>query len=548
MGFVAEKRIKKLILEWPSTSPFSVQIVDYKRGWFTSTMKFAVTLKTATANQPLNFEINEVVVHGPFIIDLPQHFIGIGQAYAAGEITVPADQQAFFKQYVEQTDLLKNSIFLELFGSVAVGFDIPELNITDPATPGMRMTLEGLSTRATVSSGVTHISSHSSVQEISWQHADNMITLENLSGKSNLKKTSQGLWLGDIHLGVDSLVVNQAKKILFSLSKAEYKSSSEEKDGLVSGKNYFSLDKLTINGVTYGPAKLGINIANVNAAPLAQLKKLSQSMQAQNNMVVVQQGDIRKQKLIFKIIARGMQLSVMPLSVQTPNGDITGQLNISMPNLLEETDGKPIKNPRITIPDILGGIKADVQLSVPKVIAEDGLQSSILHNMQALSHALSSDANNAQALVTAAQQRAVAQLQGWVAAGLLLEKGDNYEFAATFDQDKFMINGKSVFNPALGAASAAMAASGGAMPAAAPTVIAPVPASTTVTVSPAPANTTVTVTPATTVTPVAESAPATSMPASTPAANMPTVPAPTAAPAPVPLPGSVPAPAAAAAQ
>lgn len=483
MGVIAEKRIKKLISNWPAGSPFSAQVVDYKRGWFTSSMKLVVALKTALHNQPLNIQINESVVHGPLILDFSNHFVGFGQAYATGELTVPADQQAFFKQYIDQTNLLKNSIFLALFGDVEVGFDIPELSVTDPATPDMRLTLEGLATRATVSPSVSHIMSHSAIQEINWQHADRMITLENISGNSNLKRTEQGLWLGDIKLSLDSLVVNAAKQTIFSISKAEYASSSKESDGLVSGKNDFNFDKLVIKDVSYGPAKLGVNITNINAAPLAQLKRLTQSMQTQSNVAVVQQGDMRKQKLIFKIISRGMQLTVSPLTMETPNGQIAGQLSIVMPNLLDDADGREVKNPHITIPALLGGIKADIKLTVPKVIALNNLQNSILSNMQALSNALASDPSNNQALQTAAQQRAAAQLQGWVAAGLITVNGDNYEFSANLEQGKFLINGKSVFNPALAAGASMMAAPvnaavSPAVPAApaAPSVVAPVPA------------------------------------------------------------------------
>jgi uncharacterized protein YdgA (DUF945 family) len=465
MGIIAQKRIKDLAQNWPANSPFSIKVLSYDRGWFSSTMQLDVTVTNPAHNPPVHVFVNESIVHGPVIISLSSRFIGIGQAYAHGEFVVPEDQQALFKQYIDQTNLVTNCLFLHLFGSVTVKLNVPEMTITNPADPQTKVIIEGLSTVAKISPRAAHISSQSVMQSLTWQDAASTMIIDNLHGHSNLSKTVEGLWLGDINLDLDGLAYNSGSKTLFSLKNAEYKSTSKEKDGLVSGNNHLSFESLTLQGSTYGPAEVAVNVQNVNAEPLAQLKRLAKVMQQQDGSGLAAQYTKRTERLVLKTIARGMQLTVNPISMQTPNGEITGQLNISMPNLLDDASGKTIKHPHVTIGQLIGGAQGSLQFSVPKVIVLNSLQNTILDNMKAMSQMLGNDASKDASLTAAAQQRASAQLQGWVAAGLLIENGTNYQFNAAYQQGKLLVNGKPIFNPAFGAPAMPMPTMGGPAPA-----------------------------------------------------------------------------------
>lgn len=454
MGLIAEKRIKTLTATWPTNSPFLVKILSYQRGWFTSNMQLDVTLTGANHNPPIHVYLNEKIQHGPVLFNKTNHFFGIGQAYATGDVVVPVDQQALFKQYLDQTTLFNNTLFLHLFGGTSIGLNAPELAILDPQSPNNRITIEGLSIMAKLSPGMSHIKSHSSLQSLNWQDSSSNVMVSNIAGHSDLSKTAQGLWLGDMNISVAAADFNQGGKVLGSIKNAQYASSSKEKDGLINGTNHISLDSLMLRDVSYGPAEVSLNLQNVNAEPLAQLKRLTRAMQMQGSPVMQQAMAPHMQKLIFKIISRGMQLTINPISVQTPNGEISGQINLSMPNLLQTPEGKMIPHPQISITTLIGGAQGSLQFTVPKAILLTSLQNSILSNMQAMTQMLSMDSANSKALLAAAQQRAAAQLQGWVAAGILIESAGNYQFSAAYQQGKLLVNGKPLFNPAFGAAAA----------------------------------------------------------------------------------------------
>ncbi|MFN7096701.1 MAG: DUF945 family protein [Gammaproteobacteria bacterium] len=475
MGIIAEKRIKDLAQSWPTNSPFTMKILSYKRGWFTSNMQLDLALVKGTST-PTHLQVNEVVVHGPVMVSFANHFFGIGQAYAHGEVVVPDDEQATAKQYLDQTNLMTNCLFLHLFGAVTVKLNMPELTVVNPANQNMRVVIEGVSTSAKVSSHFSHISSHSMLQSVTWQDAASTMTLNNLSGHSDVDKTKEGLWLGDVGLSLESATLMGGKTTIFSLKNAQYAHSSKEKDGLVSANNHVNVESVTIGGVAYGPAELVLNVQNVNAEPLAELKRLIKVMK-QQGMGVVNQPTRRTEKVVLKMIARGMQLTINPLSVQTPNGELTGQLNLSMPNLMDDASGKPIKHPHLTIGQMIQGAQGSLQISVPKVLLLNSLQATILNNMKAMSQMLGNTAADAQSLATAAQQRASAQLQGWVAAGLLIDTGTNYQFNAAYQQGKLLVNGKPIFNPAFNQGPAVMPMGGVApMPAASAPASAPMPA------------------------------------------------------------------------
>lgn len=455
MGIIAEKRIKTLTENWPTNTPFTVKVLSYDRGWFTSNIQLDVTLTSVPHTPPIHVQVNEVVTHGPVIISFSNRFFGIGQAFAHGELVVPEDQQALFKQYLDQTTLMTNCLFLHLFGSFTVKLNVPEITISNPTDPSTHVIIEGLSTTAKISPKAAHISSSSMMQTLTWEDAASTMTVEDLSGHSDLNRTQEGLWLGDMNLSLESMIFNAGNKTVLSMKNAQYTSSSQEKKGLVSGNTHVSFDNLTMHDVSYGPAEISLNVQNINAEPLAQLKRLAKVMQ-QQGVNVVGQASKRTEKLILKTIARGMQLTLNPISVQTPNGEVTGQVNISMPNLIDDANGISIKHPHITVGQLISGAEGSLQFTVPKVLVLNNLQETILANMQSMSQMLGNDNSNDKSLAAAAQQRASAQLQGWVAAGLLIESGDNYQFSAAYQQGKLLVNGKPIFNPAFSAGPSVM--------------------------------------------------------------------------------------------
>jgi uncharacterized protein YdgA (DUF945 family) len=495
-------------------------------------MQLDVTLNKVQHTPPIHFLVNETVKHGPVIVDLSNKYVALGQAYASGELIVPEDEQAFFKQYVDQTNLLTSSLLLHLFGGISLNLNVAELTITDPADKSVRVTLEGISSTIELNRSMTRLASNFQLQSFSGQNAQSVFTVNNLEGDSDLAKTEHALWLGKVNVQANDATLNTNSKPVFDIKGIQYSSDSSESKGLMDGSCTISLQNVTGEGINYGAGQIGFSLKNINVVPLEELKALakemSQAQPAQSNGLAatlkLQQKAMQSRQLMFRMLGRGVQFAIEPVSLDTPKGQILGKFTLNLPNLLDDSKGNPVERPILTIGALLSNATSSLSLSMPKSIVQDKLQPSLLNDMQAANQSQEVPATPEQ-LQVAAAERATAQIQNWVGSGFLVENGDNYQFSATYDKGQLLANGKPVFSPVsqalAGAAgnngSIVVTAPGAPMPAAA------APATTVVpTDSAMPATATVPATPANSAVPVdatavTPAAPATATVSATPA-------------------------------
>ncbi len=553
MGMLAQKRINQLVQQLPADSPIGLHIVSYKRGWFSSTMQLDVTLNKIQHTPPIHFLVNETIKHGPVIVDLNNKYMALGQAFATGELIVPDDEQAFFKQYVDQTNLLNSSLLLHLFGGFSLNFNIAELTISDPADKSVKITLEGVSSSIEMNGRMDRLASNFQLQSFSGQSAQSIFALNNLEGDSNLAQTPHKLWLGKVNVQTNDASLNTDSKPVFDVKGIQYSSDSSETKGLLDASNNVSLQSVALYGADYGSGQVGLSVKNINAEPLEALKALtkeiSQAQQAQSGLAAtlkLQQKALQSRQLIFQILGRGVQFAIEPIAFKTPKGEIQGKFTLNLPNLLTDDKGNPVARPIITIGALVSNANSALSLSIPKVIVQEELQKSILQDMQAVNQTQATPLTPEQ-LNDAATQRTTEQVQNWVSSGFLIENGNNYEFSASYDKGQLLANGKPVFSPVSQAFSGAAGNPTPAVPAVMPganatPTEAPAPAA-----SSAPAATATpdasTISAAPTATPVVNPAPT---PAASSEAAVPVTIVPPPAPAaptaqPMPAPGAIPA-------
>ena len=446
MGIVSEKRIKQLIANIPDSAPFKAQLVSYHRGWFSSTTVVNLTLPNlghATELMPY-LQVNESITHGPVIFNSHYPFIRFGQAAAEGEISLPEQGSAKIKPYIDQSQLFSNKLFLHYLGQISFEAVMPDLNINHPAPQVFHVVIEGLNIQGELSRHGSSINTHSAVQSMSWSDEHSTITLTGLKEQSDLTQKLGTLWLGDMGFAVDDFSLKNDNKPVFSFKTFAYKSTTKESKGLLTGNTTLNLNSIVLNGVTYGPAELQLNLTHVNAAPLAKLKALTQLMVQDNSPVAPQ----HIQRLILQTITRGLTLTVAPVTVTTPNGDINAALNVMMPNLIDGSTH--MKHPKqISVLDVIQGLNASLSFSIPKVILENNLQDIVLRNMSMMGQILEADDKTTQALSDAARQKVNAQINAWVSNGFLVVKENAYQINASYDSGKVLLNGKPLFNPGL---------------------------------------------------------------------------------------------------
>lgn len=454
MGIIAEKRLQQIVARWPTDTPFTVKILSYKRGWFRSNMLLDLAIPTNNGTTIRHLQLNEKIIHGPVIFSPSRKAFGIGQAFAYGNLVVPANEQMNFKQYVDQTTLLTNCVFLHLVDSVSIIFHAPKLSITSPML-GNKIMIDNFSTKIKLSAHLKEINSKSTLDTLTLQNADSTFTATKLEGHGELEQDKYGLFLGNINFSVANAAMTAGNTAIFDLKNVVYSSNTTEKNDLIAGTHNAKIDYINVNNVTYGPAEFHGKIQNVNAVALAKLKKLTHA--ADQNNLSEMQIQHKMQQLILRTIARGMQLNINELSIQTPNGEVAAKLNLSMPDLMTDSNGKVNQKAHIAMAQLILRSAGSLEIVAPKAVISNRLQTMILANIQAMQEEVNPNTQvDMQQLTATAQQQANMQLQNWVNAGFLIQKDDNYQFTAAFQQGKLLINGKPIFNPAFGSMPGAL--------------------------------------------------------------------------------------------
>lgn len=441
MGIVSEKRIKQLIQTLP-TSSVKATLINYHRGWFHSDITLSLTMPDLGHDPKVlpSLELNENVTHGPIIFTTHFPFIRFGQASAKGDLSLPESSLPTLKSYIDQSTLAYNQLFLHYLGRLDFTMIVPDLNIHHPAPQQFQVTLEGLAIEGNMSRHGNHVNTHSSLANLVWADQDATFNLVNIKEASTLSQNYGTLWLGKMDLGLEQASIKDNQGVGFSLKGLTYTSSTQDKKGLLSAKTEINLASIIgLKGVTYGPAKVVLNLSNVNARPLAKLKELMQLMSQDNASVAPQ----HVQRLIIQTISRGLSVELSPVTITTTNGDIKGELSLTLPNLIDHQKANDLK--QLSIFDLLQQMTASLDLTVPKVILVDNLNHVVLHNMSMMGQVLGQNTQVQSDLDAVAKAKVNAQLNSWMNAGFLTQADNNYVVHVTYNQAKLLINGKPLF-------------------------------------------------------------------------------------------------------
>ncbi len=258
--------------------------------------------------------------------------------------------------------------------------------------------------------------------------------LKEINMEFDMRQVLETLYAGTstMKVGTFSLQGEGHNALSLNLKDLEVAAVIDIVDGMLREKISYRFDKLLVNEDLYGPAVLELALGNLDAQILADFQQELQSVQTdlltpQPDPLVAQQVVEKMKALALPLLKKSPKFEVTQLNVATPFGtlDSKGQVHIDGDKVIG------IDPPML----LIAALAADADLSVDKgllrqvgqLFATNALKKQGLSAEQAQEHA---------------PQQAQAQIDGLVAANILVDTGEAYRLQAKFDNGAAYVNGK----------------------------------------------------------------------------------------------------------
>lgn len=339
-GIITERTLKKDITLINQTSGFELNLKDYHRGWFTSNASFdwifvvparAVTdnnkktsfipAKTYTVAMPLT------IYHGPVMF--ANKTVRFGFGYAKTSLDLP-------KEYLEQFNELFNpsSIKPKVDLSVLVSFlnrsrfliDVPDFKLISKED-GSQFQWQGMNNVITLSSSLNRISGDLDIHGFHIIKNDRNLAFSKIESHYNLRKTTNGLLLGDAKVRCDSIIASENKTQLLHLDGLAVESRSNIKDDLFDGTIQLSFNRINLHNTIYGPLQFNLLIRNLDSQALSDINTKIGNL---DNNLTGQQFLWTVLPDLPKLLNKGVHVEIKDSVLQVPEGRIAVTLDVGL--------------------------------------------------------------------------------------------------------------------------------------------------------------------------------------------------------------------------
>lgn len=464
MGYQSEAGVNAFVKGLNKAEGVSARIADYHRGWFTSDAvietKVVVPERVVKSNgqmitvpaEEYSLEVPLKIKHGPVILSNQGMYFGLG--YASTEIGLPDKLAQRFQQlFTDKSDkpVIRVSLYINYMKKVWFSVAVPKFTLYAKNDDG-KLVWEGLDASMAVSDDVSSLTGKFDMDGFKLSKKDVLVDMKGFDFNYKFDLDKYGLMIGNAAMDFPGITVTQAGQSLLEVKNIDMKVEHDVKDDLFSSQLHASIDKVQVQGDTFGPGQLDMAIKNIDAEVLGRVNKKVNELQ---NASPEESRRIVMELLpeLPALLSKGAIFEISTLSFVLPNGTIKGQLMVSLPS------GEVTKNPFALIQKIQG----DGQLTVPAQVLEATLTEKAKQAMkdpqtrqlmEQMRQARQQSTDQSSAATTAMDDKQMiadmvkAQLDQLTQAGIVVKKGNDYFMEFKLENGRLTVNGKP-FNPAM---------------------------------------------------------------------------------------------------
>ncbi|MCC5791177.1 MAG: YdgA family protein [Legionellaceae bacterium] len=453
-GVITERKVRETVNVISQHNGIYVQLKDYQRGWFHSSaqldwrldipervVRAANGAQTVPA-QRYEFSMPLTVDHGPVIFSDAGVKFGLG--YAQTRMTLPEKYVQQFESLFTKDSTqpkLEFSQFINYLAKSRISLAVPAFQLVSAEGTG-RLHWKGMDTSVSMTSDLSNIDGSFLVKGMDFSKDKMKTSLSEIKADYDVSKSSYGLYVGSASLSFPSLVVSTIDKRVFELDDVSLDSSSDISSGLLSSHLNLALKKLMLEEQQYGPGNVELAVRNLDAGAMSRINTLS--MQLQNS------DETQKQQLMMsmmaelpKLFSQGPELEIAQLEFTLPEGQITGNLLLSLP----KSEGGNVMM-------LMQGVKGNAHLELPHAFVHLMLVDAIANKMmsdhvqQAMAQQSNQGALTFDEAKSQAEKMADQRIQAMIDTGTFVVRDQKLVVDMHLEGGQLLVNGKA-FNPAM---------------------------------------------------------------------------------------------------
>jgi len=450
MGVVTERALQKNI-DVLNQSEGVVTVKNYQRGWFHSQadLQWTVSMlqkasdpksrriltpKTYTTQVPLK------IYHGPvMLVDGVPRF---GFGYARSAVVLPRIyEQKFHAEYDTSSTkpVLNITVFVNYFIKTIIHLKVPHFTLVTK-NGDSRLEWLGMTAALSVSSHKEDLQGLFQIEGLTWLKNGIKGALGPVSSKYKLHQDSDKVYLGtaQLHVPSVSMTSSDGKHHIAGLKEVEFNSSSDASKGLFGADFSASIAGGVLYDKKYGPSELEVSIKNIDAKTLGNInQKLYQSQHESAG---------ERQRMMLSLITdlpallnKGAQLNVKKLNLSFPEGQLSGNLEIRLPD-------NALSNPFQLLQKITGQSHIKVSADLMRTWIRYSIKQKLEAAAAPTAPSVAAAHNMAPAAPTALIESQVTQktdekIQALMHLGVLVKEGTDFVIDLKCSDGKLFING-----------------------------------------------------------------------------------------------------------
>ena len=174
-------------------------------------------------------------------------------------------------------------------------------------------------------------------------------------------------------LVLDKLDVATSKGFAFSAEKLAFDSDSSGQGDFMDAKAGYGLQKLTVGPEVIGPSQLDIGVRHIHARSMSEINKEYMKIVQDPAFFSQETPDLSKFKVMAKpmqtILENSPELGIDKLELSLPQGKVTGQVVLRLPNAKVGDLSVAAENPLVLM-GLATAVEVEGKLTVPEVLMQ----------------------------------------------------------------------------------------------------------------------------------------------------------------------------------
>lgn len=359
VGYATEQQWQQVTRELNQSQPFiQMQTDDYRRGFFSSDLSGSVTVVEPETGQAREIAYRADVTHG---------VTGSFMDFVPVEGWAPKGADWFQERP-------RLTLETRLWGTAVLELEAPAMAINNPEN-GESLRASGGVARIEISDTGAQAKALVVWPQISFSGPKMDIRVNNLRVEQNMAHLIGGVWTGTMEASIATVELTAPDTSVLAIEGLLAHSSTEAKDQSqrLDSRLSIEVEKVGFEDQTYGPHKLAFALENLDVASWNNFSTSTTEFQSlmalapgtggqeafEQQMAAMGQVNMAMRNLA----AAGFSIGVSQLSLDTPEGTVTGDLAIRHPELTDDQ-----KEGMLLVMQQLTG---DMNLSLPAALVDD---------------------------------------------------------------------------------------------------------------------------------------------------------------------------------